>query len=318
MTEQAFYLHQHINDFDEFCANARNWDLDYRQLEAGNFNSELLMFGNARVLFSRAKLGRRLLQRGAAPQGLVTFGLLADPAISIFWRNIDVSGNHLFIFPPCGELQSISQADFDVFVVSLSEQKLDQLCAAFELAEFHQLLGQHEVFDCAPQMLNEMRQFLLQTERELSAGYSTIHNPQYLNLLEHELAGRLVRLLAGQILPLSRNAIRKRDLALQSAESYLYESSHRLVTIPELCEVCNVSQRTLEYAFRERYGMTPKAYSLAYRLNNVRKHLRAADPDEEKVSEIAQDHGFWHMGQFSVSYRRLFAELPSETLKQAR
>jgi hypothetical protein len=27
---------------------------------------------------------------------------------------------------------------------------------------------------------------------------------------------------------------------------------------------------------------------------------------------------FWHMGQFNASYRRLFDELPSETLKQSR
>ena len=33
MKEQTFYLHQQLNDFDEFCANARYWDIDYRQLE---------------------------------------------------------------------------------------------------------------------------------------------------------------------------------------------------------------------------------------------------------------------------------------------
>ncbi len=88
------------------------------------------------------------------------------------------------------------------------------------------------------------------------------------------------------------------------------------MTIPELCNASNASQRTLEYAFRERYGLTPKEYTLVYRLNNVRKQLRQAVPVKDQVSRIAQQHGFWHMGQFSASYRKLFAERPSDTLKQ--
>ena len=33
------------------------------------------------------------------------------------------------------------------------------------------------------------------------------------------------------------------------------------------------------------------------------------------VSEIARQHGFWHMGQFSADYKKIFTELPSKTLK---
>lgn len=315
MTEPAFYLHQQINDFDEFCANVRNWDLDYRQLEAGNFSSELSMFGNEHVLFSRAKLGRRLLQKGSPPPGLITFGLLADPNINIYWRNIDVNGGHLLIFPRGGELHSISQADFDVFVISLSEEKLDQVCASFELPDFHQLVNRHEVFHCNPQRLSILRKLLLQTEQALSAGYDVINHAHYIELIENVLADQLISLLADCTQPVSRNALRKRDLALKSAESYIHESGNKVVTIPELCEVCNASQRTLEYAFRERYGLTPKEYTLVHRLNNVRKQLRLAAPETNQVSSIAQQHGFWHMGQFSASYRKLFAELPSITLK---
>jgi AraC family ethanolamine operon transcriptional activator len=318
MNEPAFYLHQQINDFDEFCVNARNWDLDYRQLEAGDFHSELLMFGNEHVLFTRATIGRRLLQQGSPPPGLVTFGLMTEPNINMYWRNIDVCGDHLFIFPPGSELHSISQADFDVFVVSLSEEKLDQVCASYELPGFHDLVNHHEVFQCKPQRLSLLRSLLLQNEQAISAAHDLIDDVHYLETIENVLADQLIGLLADCTQPVSRNALRKRDLALQSAESYIHESGNKVVTIPELCEVCNASQRTLEYAFRERYGLTPKEYTLIYRLNHVRKLLIKASPENNHVSAIAQQHGFWHMGQFSASYRKLFTELPSETLKQSR
>ena len=68
-----------------------------------------------------------------------------------------------------------------------------------------------------------------------------------------------------------------------------------------LCD-SNTSQRILEYAFRERYGLSPKKYMLEQRLNNVRKQLRRAVPENDQVTTIGQQHAFWHMGQFSSSY----------------
>lgn len=316
MTEDYFFLHQHHSDFDDFCTNALNWDLDYRQLERGAFTSQFLTCGNSQVIFSSAKLGRRMLQRGSSPPGMVTFGLLACPEISIHWRNIDVSGEQLFIFPPGGELHSISQADFYVFVVSLSEEKLNQVCASFELPDLHKLITGHEVFQCAPQGLAQFRHLLLKTGREIRQRTEMTNLDLHMNHLENELAVQLTGLLARNFQPVTRSRPRKRDLALQSAESYIHEAGNKIVTIPELCDACNASQRTLEYAFRERYCLTPKEYTLVYRLNNVRKQLRQAIPEKDQVSRIAQQHGFWHMGQFSSSYRKLFAELPSETLKQ--
>ena len=71
----------------------------------------------------------------------------------------------------------------------------------------------------------------------------------------------------------------------------------------------------LEYAFRERYAMTPKAYIQTFRLNNARKQLKKANPCADQVTKIAQQNGFTHMGQFSVYYKKLFLERPSDTLR---
>ncbi|MCI1025923.1 helix-turn-helix domain-containing protein, partial [Pseudomonas putida] len=36
------------------------------------------------------------------------------------------------------------------------------------------------------------------------------------------------------------------------------------------------------------------------------------------VAEVAMRWSFWHLGRFSESYRQLFKEFPSETLKRCR
>jgi len=176
MKEQAFYLHQHINDFDEFCTSALNWNMDYRQLETGQFSSELLIFANANIIFARAQLNRRMIQHGLPPQGLITIGLLTNPTINIHWRNIDISGDMLFVFPPEGELHSITQANFDVFVISLCEIKLNQLCVALELPEFSTLLKKNEVFCCNPAKLDAFRKYLLSIDNTLISGTDAIRS----------------------------------------------------------------------------------------------------------------------------------------------
>lgn len=77
--------------------------------------------------------------------------------------------------------------------------------------------------------------------------------------------------------------------------------------------MAHVSERTLVYAFSERYGQSPKTF-ITHRLNQVRKALRQAVSDTARIGEIAGRHGFWHMSQFAADYKRLFRELPSETL----
>ena len=95
MDEQTFFLRRQFSDFEAYCESARHWDLDYNQLDCGDFSSERLMFGSAATIFSHTKLGRRMLQRGATPRGLITFGILANPNINIHWRNYDICGDKL-------------------------------------------------------------------------------------------------------------------------------------------------------------------------------------------------------------------------------
>ncbi len=318
MTEGLFYRHQFCTDFEEYCHNVREWDLDYRPLESGPFLSERLSFGSNDFIFSHTKIGRRLLQRGSIPPGLVTFGILASPDIKIHWRNIDIAGDSLIIFPPGGELYSITQADFNVFPISLSEQKLNQVCTMLELPDFRTLTKKSESFSCFPQRLFEFRRYLEYVEAHLRTGAGSDRNNHFLREIEHEITVKLVRILAEHSLPARGKRVRRRDAAIKIAESYIRENSHKWITIPELCREANASQRMLEYAFRERYKMTPKAYLRAVQLNTVRKQLLKASPFTNQVNRIARQNGFSHMGQFSAGYKNLFGERPSDTLRHSQ
>ena len=84
----------------------------------------------------------------------------------------------------------------------------------------------------------------------------------------------------------------------------------------DLCRAAGVSERTLEYAFKEAMGLTPMAYLIRLRLHRVRQALLAATHASTTVSAVALDWGFWHFGEFSRAYRACFGELPSDTLRR--
>jgi AraC family ethanolamine operon transcriptional activator len=97
---------------------------------------------------------------------------------------------------------------------------------------------------------------------------------------------------------------------------YIEENAKESMNLRDLCLITGASERTLRYGFLDRYGVSPKAYLQSIRLNGVRRKLRQADPASTKVVDIANYWGFWHMGKFAADYRRLFGELPSETMNR--
>jgi AraC-like DNA-binding protein len=62
--------------------------------------------------------------------------------------------------------------------------------------------------------------------------------------------------------------------------------------------------------------MGPIRYLSLRRMHLVRRALLRADPSTATVTRLATDHGFWELGRFSVAYRALFDESPSESLRR--
>jgi AraC family ethanolamine operon transcriptional activator len=89
-------------------------------------------------------------------------------------------------------------------------------------------------------------------------------------------------------------------------------------SVGQLASAVDVSERTLRNVFQDYFGVPPQRYLTIYRLHQVRAALQSADPDATTVTAVAAQFGFWEFGRFAASYRRIFAERPSETLRLGR
>jgi AraC family transcriptional regulator, ethanolamine operon transcriptional activator len=100
------------------------------------------------------------------------------------------------------------------------------------------------------------------------------------------------------------------------AEKYVLTQTDIPHHVTDLCKATAVSERTLEYAFKEVLGMSPVSFLKRLRLHRVRHALRTAHLDTTTVSAEALKWGFWHFGDFSKAYKKCFGESPSATLRR--
>jgi AraC-like DNA-binding protein len=123
--------------------------------------------------------------------------------------------------------------------------------------------------------------------------------------------------IAGPLLPTRSDRTRQaHSKIVKIAEAYALERIGEHLSVSDLCRATAVSERTLEYAFREVMGLTPVAYLIRLRLHRVREALLAGTHGTTTVTTEAVNWGFWHFGEFSRAYKDCFGELPSDTLRR--
>ncbi len=313
---QNFVLSRRFDDVDEFSETSRGWDLEIRQLDRGKFEGTLRQILCGPVLISHISFNRRIELRASAQAGTRTFGIhLFQPAR---WCRTSSSEGDIQSHVGGAEVEVITPPGYGTYTVTVTEDFFDKTCEQVGTSKLVDLCGKTGVFSCHPLQLRKL--------------YSALH--KYSNsITKYKKLGRLptgnmgstpqdfLRDLCSVLDHTNLSTIRpdstRRGKAVKRAMDYIASYADEPPTIQDLCRAAGVSERTLYYAFLEEFGTTPIAYTRAYRLNAARKALRRAEPSFGKIADVAGYWGFWHMGQFAADYRKMFGELPSQTLQMS-
>jgi AraC-like DNA-binding protein len=140
--------------------------------------------------------------------------------------------------------------------------------------------------------------------------------PEVVRALEQEMIHVMIRCLTegDSLEPTARG--RRHDIIVARFEGFLEENPDKPLYLTEICPAIGVSERTLRLACEEHLGMGPIRYLSLRRMHLVRRTLLRTDPSTATVTRLATDQGFWELGRFSVAYRALFGESPSESLRR--
>jgi AraC-like DNA-binding protein len=303
-----------FSDVEELCASVRSWDLDFRPLRTAarvGTVGQIIQSRSGPLELGYARFSVSLEQGGAPPPGLITFVVPGLPLRRLWWRGHDVDAGTVLVFPVGSELRSFSGPDFEIDTVSVSEETVAQLCERFQLKLPTERL-RPEVFRPPADLLDRLRHSFRRTRDAGTADAVWLAYGAFEELVLAWAGG-----FAGAQAEFVRRG-RARDRAIRSCLERIENSAWYELSASTLCESAGVGERTLQLAFRERFGLTPAAFLKARRLALVRQQLLRLNPADSSIGQVAGALGFTHLGQFAADYRRAFGETPSETLKQTR
>lgn len=312
----TFLISHAYNNFETFSTASGAWDFDFIQLSPGSFYADFLFFGDHEFQIGEVCYNKLLYQQGSAPPDCYTFAILHQTSAPIRWRYLDVPSNSIIVFPENNELQGLSQPGHHPFTWTVTETFLAIVASEIGLPEPDQFIKKGAVTLCDPVQVAQIKSFL----ELLCNTIKTTSGAFVEDVLNYENKWKLARLYLLALASSTNIKPKKKRVSRNRIVNRIFEyvdsdlSAPR--NIPELCHIAEVDERTLRNIFYDLFSVSPSKYLKCYRLNMVRKAMVALDSPQVKIADIANLNGFWHIGQFAADYRRLFGELPSETLRK--
>lgn len=283
------------------------------QLRRGDvpFQLQELSWGQASIQCERWSSGIRLQQD--RPAGYVCFVLITRLDGEARWMGAPIEEGNILRIVEGWDLVTTGRLDYIAFAVgrtALEQAEVLMWGGDDSRIARENRIGRTKGFPVVARQLRRTLDLLSSPNVDLTA-LACAHSDLIQLAIRLDRTGELVlvKQLAGHS---------NRSAMVGRIEAYLRESGDLTPRIPTVCEVAGVSERTLEYAFRERLGVTPMRYLKLHRLNLVHRRLESAGPEHAGVTEVALACGFYDLGRFAGEYRALFGELPSETLARSR
>lgn len=307
------------HDADEQAENLRRWDQCYEQLSAGRFRGSLseAWFGSLQLF--REVINQSVRESGTCWQGSRTFGVPLAMEGNGAYCGRPVSADMMLTLSGGDELDFRTPRFLDLVGICVRAPVFERFGQRVHGCDVEQSLGTRRLIPVSFERIDELRGILRAVFEVLDGCPAMFGHVHAQKILEDSLLSRLLAAVCeagGEPAPAFSYSVRRR--VVERAREYLLAHRDEPVTVAELCAVTSVSRRTLQTCFQEVLDVNPVHYLRAIRLAGVRRELKAGDPLRTSVQDVAARWGFWHPSHFAADYRKMFAELPSETLHAPR
>ncbi len=307
------YVNAIFGEFEQLQQASTNWNLDFRLLSKNDLETSLTIYTSRHFQLGRVSLNGKIDQYGLSPIGYRSIVIPVPGGSMYYWLNQMTNENELLVYPKDGTIDAVSFNNFNVYVFSIEEQYLMNTIENMKLSNcLNRFHGIEQRIKSSDDFCNQFhkaaQKFFSYNEKynkkaDFDSYEAILNDLLYETLLQIEDCGSYK---SEKIQP-------RRSIRLNIAVSMINNHIDEKISIPSLCRVTGLSERSLQYAFKERFQVTPKEYIKAVKLNKVRKEL--VENESQKISTIAAKYGFWHMGQFAAEYKKWFGELPSQSLR---
>ena len=304
-----------FDDLETLAADL-GWNQEFRQLEPGDLDAQLTTLGNEACLATRVRFNRSFHQVGSPPEGFWTVGLPDSNVEVVRIKGIDLKPAPLVNFNCAGGLDMVSHGPFEgvmfSFPPSLLKATAKLLRMDLDLESRFSEAGYWSFQESEVVQIRELIDSVFNfADGEAEADFLREHQEAF----DFEFAALILQIIA-ESTEHQEESVSSRQQVLDRALKALRNDESRNMTVAQLCTKSFASLSTLNRAFMDEFGVSPKVYMRAHRLAGAQRALINASPGD-KITDIGNDWGFWHMGMFASDYKKQFGELPSATLQRA-
>ena len=306
------------SDVDHLAAIQKGKNRRYTQIKPGKFQGRYSECNLSDVQLFRERLNIGMRIEAAPKAQYMPFAAVYSDTHDLNFCG-SVANSKTLLQASGGEWDACSSGVLNYVGAAFNRDRLNTAYNLLYQREFPKQWSCSKAALTCPRALRQylyilQRTLILMETFPLLGGYEQVC--QSLNeMILHAILDALTPTLSYQEKTSSFSARRK---GVRKAIDYLHVHINLMPTVTELCQVSGLSERSLQYGFKEYIGISPVRYLRVVRLNEARRELMTSRKKRVKVMDVALNWGFVEMGRFSGEYRQLFQELPSETLKASR
>jgi AraC family ethanolamine operon transcriptional activator len=305
------------HDAHEQAQAQEGWSLQYDQISCGKFLGKVHLMQLPKMSLVHEWANQAVRQRGELGDDSYFFALPATTGTPCGLFSGTTVGQHDVMVGPSDGLDLCSPANFNLIGIVVDAELLKSLWSHTHHLPMDSMVSQQHVVPIGA----ERSQCLLEFHRQIlhfsQSGLACELSTKALETLRDDLILQWIDALPASCDVSDVKTLSARKTVVDRAcEWMVHHEGDEALSMLEICKRVGVSQRKLNYCFQNILGISPMKYQRIARLNRTQQALKQAQPGEN-VFDIASRWGFWHMGQFSQDYKKLFGELPSTTLRAA-
>ncbi|GEM_PF-5074199 len=292
-------------------AQQAGWDCDYVQYSSGKLEAPFDAFLYGGMQFTQQHFNQKLCVQGSPPPDTIPI-ILFTQSMEEGCFDGRTFGSRDGVFMRSGSDGILhTPRNCRLFTISVSKEYLSRVAWTYDHIDLDRSLHENQVISFQAETLNKLRCFI-------SKAYSSCPSDPASMELHDEILRALSETLRHNHPPETLSLqCSNHNMYVRKAQEYIEHHLKEDLPLTDVATYAGISLRSLELAFRKVLQLSPNEYIRTQRLHRFRAHLLSTNTEElHKIGVIAKQHGLFHVSRSSSQYRKLFGELPSQTLAQ--
>ena len=309
----GFIIDVNFSSHEELSEKTKLWELEQIQIEKGPFTGSLHGIHTPHIQITKAVRSHGVMLKGKPPANSYIFNY-SNGIGELTHNGLPLTSSELLVLDENDEIDFTSKsASYDVTIV---------IEKAFFEKIYKALFGLPFTYNREKNRIELINTKDRSIEYDLDRwrNYLTQNLDEWINdsVLTEEIENNIIQTLCSYIGAVKDHKLLSSEKDAIALHHYIDKNYREDITIKEICDTLQTSERIVRSSFKKIFGLNPKEYLSRYRLGKFRNSLIKDSADNPSITRISLEEGLSHPSRLAKEYKEMFGYLPSEIAKKEK